>query len=121
MCGVFGEGAGETVLVEGVREPSKVELLVAGPGLVLSLAEDEQLVSGAFEIDLSMKGLDELGEIAMSGPQIERGTSKLVGDHGSGTTNSRGIKGSEVSPKGAIRVVLEEVESLEDGVEEMER
>jgi len=119
--GVFGEGAGEMVVVEGAGEELKIALFVRGPGLVLSLAEDEELVSGAFEIDLIMKGLDELDEVAMNEPQIERGTSKLVGDHGSGTTNSRGIKGSEVSPKGAIRVVLEEVEALENGVEEIER
>jgi len=119
--GVFGDNASEIVVVEGAGEQLKIALFVRGPGLVLSLAEDEKLVSGALEVDLIMKGLDELGEVAMNVAQIERGPRKLVGDHGSGTTNSRGIKGREVSPEGAIRVVLEEVEALEDGVEEIER
>ena len=95
-------------------------LLVGGPGLILSLAENKQLVSSAFEIGLVLEGLDELGEVAMNVARIERGASKLDGDHSSGTANSSGIKGGEVSPEGAIRVVFEEHEALKDGVEEVE-
>jgi hypothetical protein len=95
-------------------------LLAAVPGLVLSLAESEEFVGGTFESYLVMEGLDELGEVAMKVSQIERRTSKLVGDHGSGTANGGGVKGSEVSPEGGIRIAVEDIESLEDGVEEVE-
>jgi len=46
--GVFSYCTGEIMLVEGVGEELEISLLVGCPGLVLSLAENEQLVSGAF-------------------------------------------------------------------------
>ena len=95
-------------------------MFVGCPGLVLSLAENEQLVSGAFEIDLIVEGLDELGEVTMNEAQIESGSSKLVGDDSSGASDSGGVKGSEVSSEGAIRVAVEDIETLEDGGEEVE-
>ena len=98
----------------------KFALLVGCPGLVLSLAEDEQLISGTFEIDFIVEGLNELGEVSMNVGQIEKRLSEFIGRHGSGTANSGGVKGSEVSPEGAIRVVVEDIESLKDGVEEVE-
>jgi len=67
-----------------------------------------------------MEGLDEPCEVSMNVSRIEVRLSKLVGRHGSGSANRGGVKGSEVSAEGAIRIAVEDIESLKDGVEEAE-
>lgn len=98
----------------------QVALFDSGPGLLLSLDEEEEFVGSAFEVDFILEGSNELGEIAVDVSGIEIRALKLDGDKRSGSSDGSGLKRSEVSSQGAIRVLVEQIESREDGIEEVE-
>jgi hypothetical protein len=117
--GALRDGAGELgrVLVL-FSEDLKVLLLAVCPVLTLALAQLEQFLGRALEIELVLLVSDHLGEVSMGIAPVE--VLDLGCEHGCGSSNGCGREGGEVSSQLAAGIVGSEVEALEDVFDELE-